>query len=146
MMTTLRMAMACALMALTACAQAPAMKLAGAKASANVTLPAAAKSAERLELHIDGVLAPAGRVFQARVFVDNPAATAETPAEHPSYLGMITLMAHPKPAPRNIILPLRGAMGRAIREKATATVTVVPEGKEPATILKFRLEPARPPQ
>jgi hypothetical protein len=140
----LRLAIVC-LLALNACAQAPVLKLAeGVKASATVSLPAEARKARALLLHLDGIQPEKGGRFLARVYVDFAAAGADTPADHPGHLGRITLLASSKAAPRNVILPVPEALSNTLRGRASAVVTLVPErGGAAATIARIRFAPAR---
>ena len=139
-----RLTALCALAALTACAQTP-MKLTGTKQSATAAMPPAARQVGYLLMHVEGLLLEKDARFQSRVFLDFPEATADTPAEHPAYIGMITLLGSSKPSPRNIILPVPEKLGRALRGKAKVTVTLLPESPElgKATIARFRLETVR---
>jgi polyphenol oxidase len=100
-------------------------------------------------LHIDGIEVPANRSAFVRVFVNNPQASANTPAEGPTYIGYFTVLAKTtkiahgkKHRPINIALDVTDKIGALLQGNAGLSVTLVPVGPvaaKPASInLSFK--------
>jgi hypothetical protein len=110
---------------------------------------AAASARPRVILRIEGVEVPQDRGAVVKVFLNNPGATAATPASDPGFVGTIVLVpstvsvgahAHRTGTDRNFVFDVTDKVGGTL--PATADVTLVPTtgtGTRPNDIsLRFR--------
>lgn len=113
-------------------------------------LSAAVNSASRLVLRIDGVQIPSDRGALAKVFLNNPAATAATPTSDPSYVGSIVVAPATArgvgPARqdtlRNFAFDITAQMAGSLTNQRNLSVTLVPfqgQGVKPEVVsMRYR--------
>lgn len=108
-------------------------------------IAAAAQSAARLVLHIDGVQIPSNRGALVKVYLNNPTATAETSTSDPSFVGSMVIVPAVAPGSaqsrpdvrRNFAFSVPPQTAALLNNRQNISVTLVPfqgQGIKPAEI------------
>lgn len=119
------------LVGLLACSQTP-VRLIGPPVTVSVAVPESARRSPHLLLHVEGILRSKEGAVVCRVFAGNPAATAATAVDDPSYVGVLTLLPNrsaPNQTAKNVTLPVPAALARRLQAKTQVAVTLVPEAR-----------------